>query len=519
MAAAKLSWVYQLFSIVLLSESVYSVSKRKFKEPEKPKEPAVHLSMGYQEIKSKLTLMQYKDFAEAATGHRRLFVHFSSSSDPEGLRALRGYYGAYIRLQQKELNITWGLVDCDTDRIMCQNQEVYYAPQYWVYLNKRRVNYTAGRSSFLVSEWIHKTLKYPGHFIDRRSDLKKWEKNEDRFFFYIGYMDQDYEFFKEIAASYPFYTWISCFDRDRLMSANGIYWYDNTINAQDMRNGPHGELVMQNFTLKYFNIIRAMSNWAMERIFVHERACVFLFYPDTNDDRGIQMPFWTAAMEFKWEIICLQLAIHDPEDNANVVHLMEMMGVTNPRSAAMRIMVLREGKWLIYQLRDRLTSDSMIHWYKEFKQGKLKPFYKSESPAEHKSNQMRKLVGKNFNKYVYNNDHDAVVIYHSPNCTVCDRLLKLGNNAVTVLSRYEDVRIYEINTWLNAGEDIPDRFMPQIHLLRKNDKLNPIKFTGLYTARDIIAWICDQTGRDNPYEEELRFARERQRGQPKTQDL
>ena len=82
-----------------------------------------------------------------------------------------------------------------------------------------------------MSEWLHKTLKYPGIFIDRRSELKKYEKQEDRFFFYIGYMDSDYDFFKEIAASYPFYTWITCFDRDRMMHANGIYWYENTINA------------------------------------------------------------------------------------------------------------------------------------------------------------------------------------------------------------------------------------------------------------------------------------------------
>lgn len=512
-----MTWVWQVISVVLLSHTVYSVSKRKLKEPEKPKEPSPHLSMSYEEIRSKMTLMQYKDFADAATGHRRLFVHFSSNADPEGLRALRGFYGAYLRLQQKELNITWGLVDCDTDKIMCQNQEVYYTPQYWLYINKRRVNYTSGRSPYLVSEWLHKTIKYPGIFIDRRSDLKPIEKSEDRFFFYIGYMDQDYEFYKEIAASYPFYTWISCFDRDRMMHANGIYWYENTINAQDMRNGPHGDLVMQNFTLKYFNIIRVMSKWAMERLFVHERACVFLFYPDTNEERGIQMPFWTAAMEFKWEIICMQLAIHDPEDNPLVLHMMEMLGVTNPNSAAMRILVLREGKWQVYQLRDRLSSDAMIHWYKQFKQGKLQPFYKSEAPEDQRKNEVNKLVGKNFKKYVFNGEHDAVVIFHTPNCTVCDRLLKLGKLATHMLARYEDVKIYSLNAWLNAGEEIPDRYLPQVQLFKKDDKLNPLTYTGLYTAKDLMAWICQHTDRANPFDEESQRMRdERKDRQPST---
>ena len=332
-------------------------------------------------------------------------------------------------------------------------------------------------------------------------------------------MDSDYDFFKEIAASYPFYTWISCFDRDRMMHANGIYWYENTINAQDMRNGPHGELVMMNFTLKYFNIIRAMSDWAMERVFVHERACVFLFYPDTNEERGVQMPFWTAAMDFKWEIVNWQLAVHDPEDNPKVQHLMELLGVTNPQSSAMRILVLRQGKWLTYQMRDRLTSDNMIAWFNSWKKGALKPFYKSENPYEHKNNEVRTIVGKNFKKYVYNQEHDSVVIFHSPNCTVCDRLLKLGKLAVHVLSRFEDLRIYDINAWLNAGEDIPDRYLPQVHIYKKDDKLTPIKYTGLYTAKDIIAWICEQTGRENPFEDEIGQKLRNRQKEKETQDI
>ena len=35
-------------------------------------------------------------------------------------------------------------------------------------------------------------------------------------------------------------------------------------------------------------------------------------------------------MEFKWEIVNWQIAVHDPEDNPKVQHLMELLGVTNP---------------------------------------------------------------------------------------------------------------------------------------------------------------------------------------------
>lgn len=497
-------------AIFIAAHAVYSVSKRKLKDPPKPKDQGQHLTLSYEEIKSKMPNFQTKDFAEVATGHRRIFVLFNSNADAEGLRAMRGFYGAFQRLSQKELNVTWGVVDCDTDRAMCQSQDVHFSPQYWLYINKRRVNYTAGRSPFLVSEWLYKTIAYPGVFIDRRSQLKRYEDTQDRFYFYIGYMDSDYDFFKEIAASYPYYLWISCFDRDRMMHANGVYWYEQTERAQDMRNGPMGELVMQNFTLKYFNILRSVSNWTLERIFHHDRAAVFIFYPDTNEERGIQMPFWSAAMDFKWEILNCQVPIH--LNKSTVVHLMEFLGVTNPESSAVRILALKNGKWEIYQMRERINTDALLKFFADWKKGKLPQFYKSDKPAEHKIGEVRKVVSKNFEKYVYNHEVDAVVVFHVPSCTVCDRILKIAKIAVQVLGRYEDIRIFEVDCWKNSGEDIPYSHLPQMKLYKKHDKLNPIHFTGLYTAKDLIAWISEQVGKENPFEEEIgQKLRDRQR--------
>lgn len=520
MAGVILKIFQGLLALLVSAQIVHSASRRKTKDEDKPKEPPQHLSLSFEELKSRMPAFSYKDFAEVATGHRRIFTLFISNKDPEGLRAFRGFYGAWQRLSQKELNVTWGYVDCDEDQPMCKFQDIHFTPQYYLYINKRRVNYTAGRSPYLLSDWLHKTIAYPGIFIDRRSQLKKYEDTQDRFFFYIGYMDQDYEFFKEIAASYPYYTWISCFDRDRLMHANGIYWYEQREKAQDMRNGPHGDIVMLNFTMKYFNLIRSMSDWLLERIFIHDRAAIFLFYPDTNEERGIQMPFWTAAMDLKWQILVVQLGMHDPEENKGTVHIMEMLGVTNVHSSAIRLLTLRDGRWLVYQLRDRINAHTVLQFYGQFKRNEIKPFYRSEKPVEHKSNEVRKIVGKNFNKYVHNPAHDFVIIYHTPNCTLCETVLKIGKIAVHVLARYEDIRIGELNTWLNDGEEVPQMFYPQIVLYKKGDKKHPVRYEGLYMARDVIAWITAQTSRDNPFEEEMGDRlRERREERAKGQDI
>lgn len=502
MIFTSLTALLKVVLILLSTQSVESVSKRRLKKPEKPEEPMPHLSISFEELRAKMTVFGYSDFAQVATGHRRILTLFISQKDPEGLRAFRGFYGAYLRLQRKELNITWGYVDCDVHIQLCADQKIHYSPQYWLYINKRRVNYTAGRSAYLLSDWVYKSIAYPGLFIDNRKQLKKYEQQEDRFFFYIGYMDEDYEMFKEMATSIPYYTWISCFDRDRMMTANGVYWYDNPHRAQDMRNGPFGNKVLQNFTLKYFNILRNAPDWTMDRIFMHDQAAVILFYPDTNEERGVQMTFWPAAMDFKWEILCVQLPIH--LNNSNVVHLMEYLGVTNPESSAMRIVRLNsQGKWDIYQMRDRLSTEPMKNFYKDFKDGKLKVLEKSGKPVEHSSNQPGVVVSKNFKKYVLRPDIDALVIFHYGNCTVCDRLLKLAKLSVHILSRYEDLKVFTMDTKINSGEYIPHTNEPMILLFKKDNKRQPFHFKDLYTAKDLIAWVCKEVGKKNPYQEEV----------------
>ena|SRR3990167_8958202 len=503
-----------LFTLLNLPSEGSCISKRgldKNKNIEKPKENTQYLNMTYKEISEKMTHFLPKDFAEVATGHRRIFVYFSSAKDYEGLRALRGFYGAFLRMGQRDLNITWGMVDCDANRQLCENQDIYFAPQYYLYINKRRVNYTAGRSAFLVSEWIHKTIAYPGEFIDKRSQLSKFKESQDRFFFYIGHMDEDWDYYREIAASYPYYLWVACFDRDRMMHANGIYWHEISERAEDMRNGPHGGKVMLNFTLKYFNHLRQMNAWVLERVFIHDRAAIILFFPDTNEERGIQMTFWSAVQELKWEILNLQLPMKDPLDNHHLGTFMDFVGMTNPKSTAMRIINLnKNGVWDIYQLRDRIHHDTALSFYRDFRAGKLTPMIRSDKPAEHRAGELRKLVGKNFAKYAHNPEYDAVVIFHKRNCTVSDRLLALSKVMLRVLARYEDIRIYEVDTWLNSAPGIPHTNLPQVHLLPRNDKLKPIIFNGLYTAKDLIGWICENLGRENPYEEEMNRLNERQ---------
>jgi hypothetical protein len=89
--------------------------------------------------------------------------------------------------------------------------------------------------------------------------------------------------------------------------ANGIYFYDDLEGTSDMINGPHSPLIggrMDTLSFKYLNLLRSLPDYVMDRLFVHNKENLLLFYPDTDEERGVQIPWWHAAVKIMYEMPC-----------------------------------------------------------------------------------------------------------------------------------------------------------------------------------------------------------------------
>jgi len=110
-----------------------------------------------------------------------------------------------------------------------------------------------------------------------------------------------------MSAAHPFIKWAHTIDREDSTHANGIYFYDDGEGTSDMINGPHNPLIggrMDTFSFKYMNLLRSLSDYAMERLFVQNKESLLLFYPDTDEERGVQIPWWHAAVKIMYHMPC-----------------------------------------------------------------------------------------------------------------------------------------------------------------------------------------------------------------------
>lgn len=166
-----------------------------------------------------------------------------------------------------------------------------------------------GRTHQHMTDNMINSLLHSNVDIDVRNNLEEYKKKYTRFFFYIGIGDEDYEIFQKTSASYPYIPWLYALDRSKTNNVNGIYFYDQYEGTSDMRNGPYKPTIggiMDEFTRKYLFLLRSLPDYAMDRLFDRHQAGMLLFYPDTNEERGVQIPFWHGIYtKIMKEFLCI----------------------------------------------------------------------------------------------------------------------------------------------------------------------------------------------------------------------
>jgi hypothetical protein len=304
-------------------------------------------------------------------------------------------------------------------------------------------------------------VKNPGLEIESRKDLPAIKEKYDRFFYYIGKKGDDYAIYQKMAAAYPFIQWVHSFDKDKVSHANGIYFYDIKEGTSDMINGPHGPTIggrMDTITYKYLHLLRSLPDYVMDRLFVHNKASLLLFYPDTNEERGVQIPWWHSAIKKMYQMPCAQIPMlaENAKNEHNLTPLRKWLGVENPHSPAVRIVSKdSNGRWRFYQLRDKITVENTNRFFEDFKAGKLREFHRSERP-EKKHGVIKSLVGKNYIKSVSSERYDVLsIIYSDENPTISERVLKVSTIVSKVMSQFDYLRFTKINADRNSDEHMP----------------------------------------------------------------
>jgi len=183
----------------------------------------------------------------------------------------------------------------------------------------------------------------------------------------------------------------------------------------------------------------------------------------------------------------LSFAISNAQASAGEL---EEFGLEVPRDKdASPVVGARDQSGKKYALKEKFSVETLEQFVKDFKDGKLEAFVKSEEiPADNDNADVKVAVGKNFDDLVINNEKDTLIEFYAPWCGHCKKLAPTFEELGKALKNEPGVQIVKMDATLN---DVPAPFVvhgfPTLYWFPKSK--SPQKYEGGRDVNDFIEYI------------------------------
>jgi len=144
----------------------------------------------------------------------------------------------------------------------------------------------------------------------------------------------------------------------------------------------------------------------------------------------------------------------------------------------------------IFKMTDDFSVDNLEKFANDFKDGKLKPFIKSEPVPENNDGPVKVVVGENFDEIVNDPTKDVLIEFYAPWCGHCKTLEPKFNELGEKLKGVNDVVIAKMDATAN---DVPPNYQvsgfPTLYWAPMGNKESPKKYQGGREVDNFIEYI------------------------------
>jgi len=145
-----------------------------------------------------------------------------------------------------------------------------------------------------------------------------------------------------------------------------------------------------------------------------------------------------------------------------------------------------------YRMPGDFSADSVASFVKNFVEGKLKSYIKSEAVPADNSGPVAIVVGDNFKDIVLDDTKDVLIEFYAPWCGHCKKLEPAYNElGADMQKKYEGVTIAKMDATANDATHpkYTANGYPTIMLAPAGDKSNPIKYEGERDLKSFTSWL------------------------------
>jgi protein disulfide-isomerase A1 len=415
------------------------------------------------------------------------------------------YKKAAELLREENFGVRLAKVDATENSELTKRFAIQGYPTLKFYSNGQYSDYTGGRTSQDIIQWIKKKSGPPSTEINSVEEVEKFKANGNFVFLYFGSENSEkFKFFNTVASKYE-YSFAHSFNEAVKSHYNA---QDNIIlfkNFDELRNDFDARLTedaFEAFTDAYsIPIVGRFSERSVEVIFDKNKVGLFYIRSDESAaDVAFDEVLRKIAPAYRNKIVFVFSDIkYDIEER-----LGEYFALTEKDLPHIRITdVVNEQEIKNYILEKKINEENLVQFIHDFLDNKLTPYFKSEPVPETQDEAVYKVVGKTFQDVVINTDKHVLIEFYAPWCGHCENFVPTYEEIAQVFNaESSNVVVAKMDATENEVDGLDISGYPTIQFYKAGDKSNPVNFKGTRGKWEVIDWVKKQI--DPAYQKPIR---------------
>jgi protein disulfide-isomerase A1 len=406
------------------------------------------------------------------------------------------YAKAAQQLEATNPNVKLAKIDCTVEKELASKYEIKGFPtlKFFSKAAGQPVPYEGGRTAPDIVNWLKKKTGPASVEVKTVEEAETLIGNSDAVVIFFGPTGTEaYENFVKVANQYEDVAFAHSGEQTVAekyeVQQNNVVIFKKYDEGKVVHSGDNDVETVKKFINDHKDpSVFGFDQKTAQKIFGEGLDALFLIRGDNEAGSKAEEHFRSIAKELKGKVA---LSIAKIEDNFGG-RLAEYIGVAKEHLPAIRLVRPSKNN-LKYLFEHEISVENIRSFFNDFVENKLKPFFKSEKIPEpdHEEN-VKIVVGKNFDDVVINNDKNVLVEYYAPWCGHCKSLAPIYASLATKLKNNQDITIAKMDATANEVESVSVQGFPTIKFYPKGKKQNPVDYSGERTEEGFLKYLKEQ---------------------------
>eukprot|EP00899_Mesostigma_viride_P029416 jgi/Mesvir1/965/Mv17517-RA.1 len=376
--------------------------------------------------------------------------------------------------------IIFGKVDATVEEELAKEHNVEGYPTIVFFSNGKPSQYTGGRTSKDMLEWLEKKVGPAVRTLESAKDAEEVKARDDIYLvaFFKELAGAEHDEFKAFAESdeveVPFFQ-----TTDAAVAAvlgitgpapaivlrkpfdEGIHKLEGAVSAESLKS----------FVTAYrVPLVIPFREENAEVIFNSGIPKQVLLFGDTDALDEMAEQYKEVALAFRGKLIFVTFNYDEKETEP----VLEFFGLTADSPVTVLGFQALESSAKKYKMDGAVTVANMKAFAEDLLADKLKPHLKSEPVPESNDGNVKVVVGDNFDAIVMDDTKDVLLEVYAPWCGHCKQLAPVYEKLGTRFAAVNSVVIAKMDGTKNEHPAVEIEGFPTLLLFKAGDKANPV---------------------------------------------